>query len=107
MIKNYCDMCGNEIEGTVWQMSIKPKSNMFLGDIFNAERDLCEICRNKVREFIGENSVQRCKVEIENRKEVRECACGARFSAFVADKTDVMCAKCKHERGETANEDIE
>lgn len=62
MIKNYCDMCGNEIEGTVWQMSIKPKGNMFLGDIFNAERDLCEICRNKVREFIAENSVQRCKI---------------------------------------------
>ncbi len=62
MIKTYCDICGNEIEGTVWQMSINPKSNMFLGDIFNAEKDFCEICRNKVREFIGENSVQRCKI---------------------------------------------
>lgn len=64
MTKTYCDMCGKEIEGTVWQMSIKPKrSNMFLEDIFNAERDLCENCRGKVRDFIAENSVQRCKIE--------------------------------------------
>lgn len=106
MIKNYCDMCGNEIEGTVWEMSINPKGVEVLFLAFNSKRDLCEICLNKVRDFIAENSVQRCKVEIENRKEVRECKCGARFSAFVADKTDVMCAKCKHERGETTNENF-
>ena len=72
MIKNYCDMCGNEIEGTVWEMSINPKEVEVLFLTFNSKRDLCEICREKVRDFIAENSVQRCKIGWKDEENANE-----------------------------------
>lgn len=50
-LKRYCDMCGNLIMmGRYLTIEIKANRNDIKGSL--SERDLCEECAQKVREFV-------------------------------------------------------
>lgn len=63
-------------------------------------RVVSEYCDNSIDRFENGGLPKSGKLIIMhgNDKEVRECKCGAKFSAYINDKNDIYCNKCKHKK---------